>query len=166
MVEKKLIVDELRLSYSGLFEVEEFYKFVDDWIMEHGMEREIKIKHEELAPEGKSIKWEIEIWKNRVEWQRQVIRLRALMSDVQEIIIEKGEGKKRLNQGKVLLIFDTFLESELGGRWQNKPWFYFSRAVFDRFVWKIWTNKYEDLAIKETNELHAAIKSHFNAYAY
>ncbi|MFC1768399.1 hypothetical protein ACFLZX_01420 [Nanoarchaeota archaeon] len=166
MPEKKLLVDELRLSYSGVFEVKEFYKFLDDWIDHHGKEKEIKKNNEEISESGKNILYEIEIWSVPAEWYKQVIRVRALMSDVTEIIIEKGHGKKRMNKGNVLIIFDTFQETDLIARWHLTPWYMFTRGVFDRFIWKVWTNKYEATAIEETNKLHAEIKSHFNTYAY
>ena len=49
MVEKKVLVDALRFSYNGPFDVIEFYKFVEDWIREHGMEKEIKKKLEHVT---------------------------------------------------------------------------------------------------------------------
>ena len=87
MVEKRLVVDNLRLNYNGVFDVIDFYKEVEDWIARHGMEKETKKKGEHIKPKGKEIEWFIEIWKMPVDYAKVVIRLKALMTDVQEVEI-------------------------------------------------------------------------------
>ena len=39
MSEKKIVIDGLRFSYNGPFDIIEFYKEVEDWIKENGMEK-------------------------------------------------------------------------------------------------------------------------------
>jgi len=69
--------------------------------------------------------------------------MRALFTDVKEVELKKGKHTRKMNQGSVLIIFDGFLETDLKGRWQQKPLFWFLRAVYDRYVWPIWLNRFE-----------------------
>lgn len=166
MVEHKLIVDGLRLKYEGLFEVVEFFKEVEDWMREKGMEKEIKKKEEHVKASGKKIQWFIEIWKKPTDYAKQVVRVNALMDNVKEISIVKGGHRKKLNQGDILVIFDAFLETDLEGRWQQKPVYWFLRALYDKFIWKIWTNKFEDELVSLTYDLHKRIHGFLNLYKY
>ena len=44
MVEKKLVIDALRFNYTGMFDIEEFFKEIADWTKENGYERDTKKK--------------------------------------------------------------------------------------------------------------------------
>ena len=164
MVEKKFVVDGMKLSYNGPFDIIEFYKKVDEWISSKGKEKEIKKKTEHVEPKGKNIEWFIEIWEDVAEYARPIVRMRALFTNVKEITVKKGSKGKRLNTGDVLITFDGILETDIGGKWQQKPWFYFIRAVIDKFVWKFHTNKFEDKLAADVDSLYDALSDFFNSY--
>ncbi len=166
MVEKKIVVYDLRLSYNGPLRIEEFYKEVEDWTKEKGMEKELKKKMEHVTSKGKEIEWTVECWKNVAEYAKVVVRLRAMFHDVKEVNTVIDGKKARINQANVLLIFDGILETELSERWEQKPLFYFIRALFDKFVWKFHTEKYFDVVYADTHDLHRRLKSFFSLYKY
>ncbi len=164
MVEKKFVVDGMKLSYNGPFDVIEFYRKVEDWISEKGKEKEIKKKVEHVEPSGKKIEWLIEIWEDVAEYARTLVRVRALFNDVKEVKIKRGKTKKGLNKGNVLIILDGILETDISGKWQQKPVFYFLRALVDKFAYKFYMNKMEDKLAKDVYELHDTLKDFFDSY--
>ncbi len=166
MITHKLVVDGLRLKYDGLFDVAELYREVEEWMKEKDMEKEIKKKAEHVTSTGKRIQWFIEIWKKPMDYAKQVVRINVLMENVKEVVIVKGGAKKKLNQGEVFIIFDAFLESDIAARWQQKPLFWFIRGVYDRYIWKMWTNKFEDELVKLTYDLHKRLNGFLNLYKY
>ncbi|MBL7054507.1 hypothetical protein ISS05_02005 [Candidatus Woesearchaeota archaeon] len=166
MVEKKIVVYDLRLSYNGPLDIESFYKEVDDWITEKGMEKEITKKMEHLTPQGKEIAWTVEGWKRLEEFYKDTVRLRAQFHNVKEVTILKNGRKIRINQANVLLIFDGILETDISERWQQKPLFYFFRALFDKYVYKFHTEKYFDVIYADTHELHKRLKAFLSLYKY
>jgi len=164
MVEKKFVVDGMRLSYNGPFDITDFYKTVEEWIRAKGKEKEIKRELEQVEPQGKKIEWFIEIWEQVADYAKPIVRMRALIDNLKEVKVKKGKFQKTLNQGDVLIIFDGILETDIEGRWQQKPLFYFIRAVFDKFVYKLYTNRFEDKLAADVNELHKVLTDFFNAY--
>ena len=166
MVEKKFVVDGMKLSYNGPFDIIEFYKKVDEWISSKGKEKEIKKKTEHVEPKGKNIEWFIEIWEDVAEYARPIVRMRALFKDVREIEVAKGSSRIRVNQASVLIIFDGILETDIEGKWHQKPLFYFTRALFDKYIWKFHTNRFEAALIKETYDMHKTLQDFFNRYKY
>ncbi|MBW2990037.1 hypothetical protein KY358_07010, partial [Candidatus Woesearchaeota archaeon] len=137
---------------------------VEDWISKKGKEKEIKKKLEHVEPKGKNIEWFIEIWEDLNEYTRTVVRLRALFTDVKETKIMKGKSKKRVNKGNVLIVLDGILKTDLAAKWQQKPWFYFLRAITDKFIYKFYLNKFEDALAKDVFELHDELKDFFGSY--
>jgi hypothetical protein len=166
MVEKKIVVYDLRLSYNGPFKMEEFYKEVEDWIKEKGMEKELKKKMEHVTPKGKEVEWIIECWKNVTEYAKDVVRLRAMFHNVKEVDVAKGGRRMRINQADVLMILDGILETELAERWEQKPLFYFIRTLIDKYIWKFHTEKYFDVVYADTHDLHRRLKAFFSLQKY
>jgi len=164
MVEKKFVVDGLKLSYNGPFDIIEFYKKVEGWISKKGKEKEIKKKTEHVEPKGKNIEWSLEIWEDVTEWARPIVRMQALFTDVKETKIKKGKKTRKLNQGNALIRFDGILETDIQGKWGQKPWFYFIRAVFDKFIWKFHTHKFEDKLAADVDDLFDTLKEFFDSY--
>lgn len=161
---KKFVIDGLKLAYNGPFDVNEFYRAVDDWISKKGKEKEIKKKSEHVDTKSKTIEYLIEIWEELSDYSRSVVRLDARLTDIREVSVKRQGKKKTLSTGDVLLIFDGILEEEKKGKWQQKPLFYFMRAVFDKFVWKFYTNKFEDKVAADVNGLYEALNDFFNSY--
>jgi len=167
MVEKKQVVYDLRLSYIGPLSIEEFYKKVDDWIVEKGLQKELKRKTEEVASKGKKIEWVIEAWSSPVRAVKQVVILRALFNDVKELKIKKKGRTIRMNQADVLIVIDGFLETSLTSRWTQKPSYTFLRTLFDKFIWGIGMSpgdKHEGFVHESCYDLHKMLKSYFNLY--
>ena len=164
MVEKKFVVDGMKLSYNGPFDIIDFYKQVEDWISAKGLEKEIKKKVEHVEASGKKIEWFLEIWEDVGEYARRVVRLRALFNNVKEVKVQKGKRKKKLNKGEALIIIDGILETDIQGKWQQKPVYYFLRALVDRFIYRFHMNKVEDRLAGDAYDLHHTLEDFFNSY--
>ena len=163
-MEKKIITDGIRFGYNGIFDIVEFYKFVEDWMRRKGLEKDIKNKAEYVNPSGKQIEWKIEMWKDVSDEARHVVKLRALLNNVTEVEIKKDKSARRLNQGDALIIIDGWLETDYTGRWQQKPLFFFLRALYDKYIWKFWSNRYEKNIEIDCYDLLKQMKAFFNMY--
>src|SRR3989344_7156201 len=166
MSEKKIVVDKLRLTYEGLFSIQDLYKLIDTWFREKGYDKRERIAHERVTPDGKYIELEIEPWKKYTDYVKSEIKMRMIFSDVKEVEVEQEGVKVVLNQGKIQMVFDAYLTTDYEHRWEQKPLFYFLRAIFDRYIYRVYTGKYEQHVIEDTNQMHAQISSFLNLYRY
>ncbi len=162
MVEKKQIIWDLRLSYNGPLSIEEFYAEVEKWMAEKGLQKEIKRKSEDVGKKGKKIEWVIEAWKSITHLVKHIVRLRALFNNIKEIKIKRKGRTIKINQADVLIVIDGFIETEFSHQWTMQPWFYFLRAIYDKYIWKIWSEKYDDLVTEECYDLHKRLKAFFS----
>ena len=166
MVEKKIVVDNLRYSYNGVFDLTKFFKNVDQWMRSQEMEKELKKHLEEITPNGKNVEWTVELWKNPADWAKAVVRLRVLITNVVDVQVKKGDATRNLQQGNVLIIIDGFKETDIEGRWQQKPIFYFLRSLYDKFIWKTWTNKFDNVVYDGCYALQRHLQAFFKLYEY
>ncbi len=166
MLEKKFVVYDLRLSYNGPVNILDFYKEVEDWMKEKGLEKDMRKHMDHRTSEGRQIEWHVECWKDITEWAREVVRLRAMFNHVKDITIEKNGRKIKMQTAEVLLIFDGILEANLSRRWEQQNIFYFLRNLFDKYV-LIGTNpaeKYFGVVWDDTHDMFKRLKGFFNIY--
>ena len=162
MSEKKQVLYDLRTSYNGPFIIEEFYAEVDNWIKERGFEKEPKKKMEQVAKDGKKIHWIIEVHSHLDDLHHGIIILRALLDNVKEVTIKKGNKKIIINNGDVLVNIDAFIDSHLHASfYQVKPVYYFFRSLIDKYVYNFWTDKYDGKVNSDARELYKRIQAFF-----
>jgi len=166
MVERRLIVDNLTLSYKGIFKAGELYKLIDAYFRERAYTKHELRNYEHSYKEGKQIEVVKEPYRKITDYAKYVIRITLVMTEVKEVEVDKDKVKVRMNQGNIDVQFDGFLEMDYEHRWEKKPIFYFLRAIFDQFVFKVHTEKFESGLKDEVYDLHEQVKSFLNLYRY
>lgn len=166
MVEKRKVIDELKLSYEGLFDAKELYWMIDYWVIEKGYDKKELKNVERITPTGKYVEVWIMPWRKITDYAKYEIKMRMRMFNVTDVVVERGGVKLKLNKGKIDFIFDGYLITDYEGRWEQKPLFYFLRAVFDKYIFKMHTMAFEDGLVDDINHLHMTIKSFLNLYRY
>ncbi len=168
MSEKKLIVDQKRLTYDGLFDATELYRIINRYFWEKGYDWHEPYNIERTLPTGKDIEIEVRPWKKRSTFAKTIVKIRLFMKNVKEVEIEKEGVKVKLNQGNVQIIFDSYLETDYEHRWEGKgagvPVFYFIRILFDRYVMRQYMAGYESNVIEEVNQIFNFVKAFLNMY--
>ncbi len=166
MVEKKLVVDSVRINYKGLFNVKELYRVIDSFFKDKGWDkREVRNK-EFVSPEGKYVELWLEPFKKVSDYAKLILRIQIIMENLREVVVEKGRHKKKMNKGDVLIIIDGFLDTDYENRWEGRPEYVFIRTIFDKFIYRKHTGEFEALLVEDSDELKATIKSFLNLYRY
>lgn len=166
MAEKKLVIDGIRFNYSGMFDIKEFFKEIEDWTDENGFERETKKKLQHVEADGKKMDYIFELWKRVEDWARVTVRLRVLFRDVVDFDMERKGYKRTMQKGKCVVIIDGFVETNIQARWQQKPWFVFVRTLYDKLVWKHWVGRWDGVTASACNDLYKKLFEYFKKYKY
>lgn len=165
-MEKRLVIKGMLLKYDGLFSVPDLYKIIDDWIKENGYDKFERETIEYVKPEGKYIELRLEPYKKVSDYVQNRIVIKAIIKDIKEVDVEIDKKKHRLNRGEVNLIFDAYLETDYEQRWEQKPVLFFIRTLVDKYIYKIYTARFEDVLKKDVQSMHTSIKSFLNLYRY
>ena len=166
MVETQIIVDGLNLEYDGLFSARELYMLIDKFFKDHMYDKREVSNMEKVEAHGKFIEIEFQPYRKMSDYVKFIIRIKLSMRDVKEVEIEKDGHKLKVNKGKVRFIFDGFLETDYEGRWEGKPMYVFVRTVFNKFVYKVYTARFEEMLTQDVDTLYNEIKAFLNLYRY
>ncbi len=167
MAEKKQVLYDLRVTYSGPFIVEDFYAEVGRWMDENGLEREPKKKMEHVTKTGKKIEWHVEAHRRLDDLHHSVVVIRVLMDNVKEVVVKKDSKKMRINNGDVLVSIDGFIESHIHGSfYQIKPVYYFMRALIDKYIYNFWSFRWDGAVSGDCHSLFKRIRAYFQVQKY
>lgn len=166
MTEKNIVVSGLTVSYEGLFNVLELYKIFDDWQKKNNYDKTERESIEYVKPEGKYIELRMEPARKESDYVRFELRVHIVMENIKETVVDIDGEKKKMNEGKVTIAFDAWLETDYEEAWSTRPNLYFLRLLIDKYIYKIYSDKFSGQLRGEVNELATHVKSFLNLYKY
>jgi len=166
MAERRLVIDHMRLKYEGLFDLHELYKLIDNWLREKAFDKRELRNQEHVKPDGKYVELILMPWKKITDYARHVIRIEIKVFNLTEVVVERDGQRVKMNQGRVDILFDAYLDTDYEDRWEQKPFYFFMRTIFDKFIYRTYSTQFEELLVENVHQLHTAIKSFLNLYQY
>lgn len=166
MSDLRIIVDHIQLEYSGLFDLNGMFKMIDGWLFERGYEKRTNKNFEETTPTGKFIEWEIASWFKQTDYIRNIIKVRMLFYDLKKVEATKDKEKAKVTQGRVIMYFDGYIEFDYLHYWDEHPVLHFLRTIYDKFVFKAYTERFEQRITRDVHELYGLLEKYFNVYRY
>jgi len=166
MVDVETIIEKRKIVYEGLFSMPELYKLLDAYFEELGYDKSERRMTESIREGGKFIEYKIEPYRKQTDYLQYRIFIKIVGEDIKEVEVEKDNRKIRLNKGKVILIFDAYLDSDYEGMWEGKPVYFFLRVLYNKFIMASHMTKHADEVKKHCLDLMDNIKSFLNLYRY
>lgn len=168
MGERRLVVDHLKFSYEGLFNLAEFYTVISSWFFEKGWDWMEKMNQEQITPEGKQVRIIFEPWKSSSEFYRISMIIKLHLIDVKDVEIEHKGETLRLSQGLIRITFDGFVVSDRTGKWVSKerPFYWFLTLVLEKYFFRDHLGKLETWIKSDVDDLHQKIKTYLNVFKY
>jgi hypothetical protein len=164
MGEVNQVVDHLKLEYTGVFEIREFFKMFTRWYKESPYEKGGDYISEYNTSHGKCIEYYYYPWKKETDALRFFMKLRFLFTDVKKVDIMAEGKKKKVDFGNVKITLDGFLEYDYEFRFQQRPLFQFIRTLYIKFFFKNYSKYFERLMINDTHQLYDLFERFFNMY--
>ncbi len=166
MAETLTVVDGRRLEYEGLFDPRELYTIIDQMFKQHSFDKH-EFKNVEQVYKGyKQLEMDLRPYKRLSDYYRTEIRIEIIGRKLKEVVVEKKGLKKKLYNGKLEIIFTSFLITDYEGAWETKPFYYLIRMLIDKFVYKAYTREVQNEIIKLTNEVYDELRSYLNMHRY
>ncbi len=166
MSERRLVIDHMTLTYEGLFDLHELYTLINLWLKDKGFDLREQRNQEQVRPNGKFIEVEMLPWKKITDYARHVIRLNIRILSMKDAVVEEDGKRVKLNKGMIKLVMDGYLDTDYEDRWESKPFYFFIRTLFDKFVYRTYSTQYEELLVENCLQLHSTIKAFLNLYQY
>lgn len=166
MTERHLVVDQLKLSYEGLFDFAEFYRLIASWFYEKGWDWYEPVNQEAVTSSGRQIRIVLEPWKGITDYFKIIIKIKVNFIDVKDVEVEQDSRKIRINQGEIKMILDGYVISDRLGLWKKSPFYWFLGILFSKYFFKEHYNKAERWLLSDVDDLYQKMKSFLNVYRY
>ena len=165
-MERRLVVDHLRIKYEGLFSLYELHRLIESWLREKAFDKRELKNEEHVKPNGKYVQLVLMPWKKITDYARHVIRMDIRVFNLKDVVVERDGQRVKMNQGKVDIIIDAYLDTDYEDRWEQKPFYFFMRTLFDKYIYRTYSTQFEELLVENVSQLHSTIKSFLNLYRH
>jgi hypothetical protein len=166
MTEYKTLSYGESFGYKGLINVKEFFMMMDKWFKDRGYDKVELWNFEEVYETGKQITFKFEPYKKISDFAKVEIRVQGVLKNLQEVVVEKNKLKIKIMKGEASFTFDVFLATDYEGYWGTKPIYFFLRTIADKFLYRSYLDRYEDIAVKDKEDLKREMKSFLNMHRY
>tara|TARA_Y100000310_G_C20662180_1_gene805385 strand:+ start:811 stop:1326 length:516 start_codon:yes stop_codon:yes gene_type:complete len=167
MGDKNIVLRDLRISYNGPIDLNEFNSEIDNWLRKNGFDKESKKYGEHLLKSGKKVEIIIEGHKDLDKWHAGTIRLKALFTDLKDKTLKINDKKMRISYGDVLVYIDCIIDSRLKESiYHNKPIYQIVIQLIDKFIYNFWTDKHNDEIGSMGQSFYKQIRSFFSLQKY
>ena len=166
MSETRLVIDQLKFTYEGIFDLPGLYQMMSNFFYERGWDWTEKLNTEQIFPTGKSVKIELIPFKNVTDYYQNRIRIRIYGANIKPIEVEQGGSRVPLQEGKLMIIFDGYVKSDRYSKWESKPMWWFIRTLMDKHVFKDYMSKADQWLYSDLEDLYLRVKTFMNVYRY
>ena len=166
MGEKNVIVKGEKVSYEGIFDAKEFFKVIEDWISSKRYDQLEKKHSEVVRPEAKSVSFEMQPSKGLTDYSQIMLKIKISIDDLKEVVIEQEGRKRKMNQGKVNVVIDGYIETDTEHRWETKPVFYFLKSLWEKYVYNPYTQEWTQKVKDDCVSLKSTLKAYLNLYRF
>lgn len=162
----KIIVDHDKIDYSGPFDGSDLFRMIDQFLMERGFDKKQDKDFEQNTERGKFIEWQIAPWKKITDYIRYIVKIRVLGYDISKTDVVKNGKKSKVDNGRLIVVIDGFIEYDYDSKWEDRPLLHFLRTIYDYFVFKAYTERFEQRLTHDINHLHDVIEKFFNMHKH
>ena len=166
MSDLRIIVDHLKLDYSGIVDIKGLFHLINKWAAERHFQKKEDKNYEQNIPEGKFIEYEISPWKKVTDYTKYIYKIRIQAQNLKKVEVTQDKKKSKLDQGRILIYIDGFIEHDYAHRWDEKPLFQFFRTIYDKFIFKAYTERFEHRLVHEIQGLYNDIEKFLNTSRY
>lgn len=158
----KIIADHDKIDYSGPFSLNGLFRMIENFIWERGFDKRQDKDFEQNTHNGKSVEWQISSWKVITDYTRYIIKVRVIGQDILKTDAVNHGKKAKIDTGRVIIVIDGFIEYDVESRWQGNPFLYFLSQLYDKFIFKAYTERFEQRLVHDVNHLHDQIEKFLN----
>ena len=165
MAEKQRFITKF-LSYEGLFDYKEFFRVMDVWYRDKFYDKHERRNEQITNPDGsKQIELEFLPWKKVTDYYRLSMKIEMSVTKMKDVEVDIDGKKRVLQHGLINMKFTGYLSVDYERKW-NTAFQYFLRDIFDKYINRAITQKYEIMLVGHVNDLYNTMQAYLNMQQY
>jgi len=166
VAERYLVVDRLKFSYEGLFNVSEVYAVITNFFFDKGWDYYEKVNQELVTPSGKQFRFVIKPFKSVTDFYKIHILIKLNFFDVKEVEIEHKGQMVRMNQGLMRMMIDAHIQADRKEVWTDGGVKWFLQLIFQKYFFKQHFDQTKDWLESDVSDLYEKVRTYMNSYNY
>ncbi len=166
MTEIHFPIDHLKIDYKGPFEFNQLIRLITSYTKELGFDARYDKDYEINTKTGKQYDYQFFPWKKITDYARHQIKVQIATTDmVKKEIIRDGK-KVKVDYGHLLIYIDGFLDLDYFAKWNKHPFFIFVRTLYNKFIYRAYTERFEQKLVYDVHKLYERIEAFLNMYKH
>lgn len=162
----KIVVDHDKLEYNGPFDANHLLRMIENHLWERGFDKRMDKDFEHHTASGKHIEWQYAPWKKITDYVSYIVKIRILGYDIVKVDTGHSGKKSKIDAGRIIITIDGFIQYDYDSYWDDHPVLHFLRTVYDYFVFKAYTERFEHQLVNDVNHLNDHIEKFLNLYRH
>lgn len=150
------------LEYSGLFSMKEVFRIIDTFFRQRGFDKKLIFDEQYETPNGRYIHVKMQPYKKWDDYVRTQLRLWIYGKNLIDVEKEVEGTKIKTNQGTLLIVFDSLIQTDYRNRWDTPAFYFVMRTIMEKYILGARSKRYEDQARYVIQELRANLSSYLN----
>ena len=100
------------------------------------------------------------------EYLKLRIVMRITISNITDVEVVVDKQKRKMQKGDINIIFDAWIITDYEKRWQQKAWYWLLRGFFEKFFFKVQTNKHIGEVSDDVHYVHDNVNSYLNLHKF
>ncbi len=165
MVEKNLVINNRRFTYSGVFSFSDLLEVINKAIKKKGYANSEKRNEEVVNEIGKNIYLELRPRKEKSNYVTVWIKIKLNFRNITQIQQEHNGHKRVMEQGNVEIIYDSWVYTDWEDRWGQGPFNFFMKAFVHKWFYKLpLEDSFTSELTDDTAYLFNQVQSLFQSY--
>jgi hypothetical protein len=166
MVETYFVVKKTAIKYTGILNVDELYLHIDEWLHSKGFDKVETKTEEHVEADGKYVELLLEPYYKFNDYCKEILRIHIHMNNIKDVDVNIDNHALKMQEGAIKIETDGFFITDYENRWESRPFYFFIRSLIDKYIYRIYNQKYETILKENANEFRANIKSFLNLYRF
>jgi hypothetical protein len=166
MAELTSVARGMKVSFEGLFDYADLMKNVTDYFKNQGFGW-FESQHNEIVKEyGKDIFIQADNRRELSDYAKSRIVVYITVRGLTDVEIEKDGRKVIVNKGKITFELEAYILTDYMGRFEQKAWMYFYRAMMEKFIGVREMHRYRTLVREDIDLILKEVHGYLNTKTY
>lgn len=166
MAEKKLVIDDLTLSYSGILDMQDLLRKIKELLKQRGYEPIEKERRETVKKEGKDFFIELRPVKMINPSLELAMNIMLTATGIKSIPVKKAGRRIVLEDGDIKISFDAWVITDYEFKAETYPLRFLLKTLISKFLFKMDSEKIERELKEDVRFVHANILSYLELHRF
>jgi len=162
MSEELLVAGPTTVKHKGVFDLDEFYKFLHDLLDSLGYSIEERKYKQKDVPGGKEVEISWECTKKVDDYTMFRINIDITIKSLVDVQVQRGDIRVPAHKGDMEFKLKGWIITDYEDKWEKSPILKFLKGIYDRYLYKPTFENLQKKVWEESYTVENEVKAFLN----